>query len=89
MKLTHRIVELDNGFFTVERYTPWFFFGIEIPEWKGYGEWVRDDYGDGFGFREWKGLKFNTQDNALRWMRDRYGDDNVKIENIRAIVGAK
>ena len=30
MKLTHRIVELYDGLFTVERYVPWNFFGIDL-----------------------------------------------------------
>jgi hypothetical protein len=75
MKLTHRIVELDNGYFTVERYAPWFFFGIEMPKWERYQQYAY--------------IQFNTQANALGWMRERFGDDNVKVESICAVLGVK
>jgi len=85
-KCTHRIVELDDGFFTVERYAPWFFFGIEMPEWEGYFE--SDGYDIGV-VSSYSRIKFNTQANALGWMRERYGNDNVKCQSICAVLGVK
>jgi hypothetical protein len=92
MNITHRIVELDNGFFTVERYVPWFFFGIEIPKWEGYGEWRKEEFdywGGTFDTTSWKELQFGTQDKALRWMRERFGDNNVRCKSICAVLGVK
>jgi hypothetical protein len=86
MKLTHRIVELDNGFFTVERYAPWFFFGVEMPKWEGYFNYDGYDIGT---VSSYSLIKFNTQEATLRWMRERFGDDNVKCENICAVLGVK
>jgi hypothetical protein len=86
MKLTHRIVELYNGFFAVERYAPWYLFGIEMPKWEGYFEYDGYDIGT---VSSYSIIKFGTQDEALRWMRERFGDDNVKCENICAVLGVK
>ncbi len=86
MKLTHRIVELYDGLFTVERYVPWNFFGIEIPKWEGYFEYDGYDIGTVSSYSR---IKFNRQELALRWMRERFGDDNVKCESICAVLGVK
>lgn len=82
MKLTHRILELDNGFFTAERYVPWFFFGIEIARWKRYRHFTYE-----FGYYDT--IQFNTQANTLRWMRERFGDDNVTVDYIGVVLGVK
>jgi hypothetical protein len=86
MKTTHRITELYNGLFTVERYAPWFFFGIEIPRWESYFEYDGYDIGT---VSSYSIIKFDSQAKALRWMRERFGDDNVKCENICAVLGVK
>lgn len=81
MKLTHRIVELQNGMFIIERYVPWNFFGIEIPMWEVYLESIESS--------EYRPIQFTTQLYALGWMQERFGNDNLKIKNLSVVLGMK